>query len=828
MRKGRTSLARRPRKPGTDSLELIYNIQKPAAFERKKSGILKVVDAPSKKRRLLHQSTSPPAQTPCINGEGGLSPGPQTPSVHHEEFGQRCWSSAASKNQKTKSKTRLRKSKMKLAKKEVLNFDDFSGIELLADVACSSFIHENADHAEYFSVSKEHTTPEVNLCSVDIKEAIVSPGSNGLAIQPKIHDIGKEVEEKKVASYKGLRLHWDLNTVMDEWEDPCDDFLIESVKHDDASISVVPLPESCNVDSSEKVYELVEDLEVAGTKMVTVKTSDGESSASKSEVVDSLIHPAKCEDVFTSTTSVLKEQTVMNCESDTIDGPKLDQHSVSDEVIQGFCDNKVTTEDHVSECCCSKTVTINAPYGEGSASKSEVVDSSAHSVKCEDFSTSTTSVLKEQTVASCESDTIDGPKLDQQLVSDEVIQGFCDDKVTTEDHVSECCCSNDTLEEQGDMAVGDSEDKIQAGYDSPFEDGELREPIEKPEKEAIYKESDNLYKVHFGTIETPLSEKADHGQTVGNQRSMLVKEAIPNNEIDQGVQVDTFERPHIDESRKNICERKDGHADESRPVGGSSVHIDESTSSEVHRSGEYIHRSRSGSIGDSSMRVWDLKSHRSLDRNYSRNYNSRGGGYMTQDRRPSPSERNNGYGSYRGPPARSYSGDRYRYHSQEYHDPKPCYLETKSHFPPNFNRPGTRSRSRSGSPIAWHFQKCKNLDTRDSGEIKTGTRGIHASPERSFKCFDDHHRFRDGPFRDNRQTHVTMIQQKQRYPERLKPDDYFRFNQRPARFSELSGYKYKDNSDDIRKHDGFYEKVNLVGRSVDDGVRRFRYAHNRE
>ncbi|KAF5771383.1 hypothetical protein HanXRQr2_Chr14g0670001 [Helianthus annuus] len=728
MRKGRTSMTRRPRKPGADGL-LVYNIQEAPAFESKKSGgTLKIVDASSKKRRLSHQSASPPGQTRCIKGEEGVSPGPQTPSLYREDSGQRCW---VSKSQKTKSKTRLRNSKMKKTKKEVLNLDDFSGIELLADVACSSFIHETADRVEDFSMSKEHTTPEVKTCSIDKNEDSVSPGSNCSVVQQTVHG----VEEKKVAPSKELRLHWDLNTVMDEWVDPCDDKLIEPVKRADASISVVPVIDSCNVNSCKETYEFVEGLEVTGAKTAT-KMSDGESSASKSEVVDSLTHPAKCEDLYASTTSVLKEQVIAKCESGTIDGLKFDEQPVFEKVIQVGCNNKVTTDDHVSECCCS----------------------------------------------------------------------------------------NVTQEEQGHMAEGDLEEKNQVGYDSPFEDGELREPVAKSGKETVCNKPDNIYTDNFGTIENPVTGKVNHGQTMDNPHSLSVKEVVPNNETEQGVQVDTFERLHAGEPGKDIRERKGG------------LHIDESTSFDECRNGEFIHRSRSSNIGDSSMRVWDLKSHRCLGRNYSRNYNSRGGGgYRTQDRRPSPSDRNNGYGSYRGPaPARGHGGDRYRYHSQEYNDLKPCYSEVKPHLSSGLNRPGTRSRSRSGSPpIAWNFQKRKSFDTSKSGEIKTGTRGGHVSPERSSKCIDDRHRFRDDQFRDTRRASITTIQQKQRYeptgyPERLKPDDYLRFNQRSARFSHTTGYKYKDNSDDIRKHDGYHEKVNRVGRSVDDGVRRFRHAHNRE
>lgn len=204
---------------------------------------------------------------------------------------------------------------------------------------------------------------------------------------------------------------------------------------------------------------------------------------------------------------------------------------------------------------------------------------------------------------------------------------------------------------------------------------------------------------------------------------------------------------------------------------------------------------------------------------HSRNINPRGGDYGSQNRRHSPSERNNGYGSNRGPPVRNHSRDRYR---GEYHDFKPSYFERKPHFPPKLNRPRSRSRSRSGSPIAWNFQKRKNSDTSNSGEIEPITKG-RMSPERSSKFTDDQNR-------DKRRSPVRMIQRNQRprtirYPERLKSDDHFRSTQHSARFSQMTGpgrdHRYKENNFAIRKHVSHYEKVNRLGRH-DDGFRRVR------
>lgn len=789
VKKGRRSVTRRPRKPGADNFGLGNN---PAAFDAKKSGtdVLgghfaeKVVDAPLKKRRLLRQSLSPAPQTPCLHGERDLSPEPQTPSVHHEDSSQRSHSNSLSLSRKTKSKSGSRNSNiLKKTKKVVSNLDDFSGIELLAAAACSSFLHDNADHVEDFSVLKEQTTPGVNSsCTVDMKEAIISTtGSSNrddmVPDTPILHDNGNEEGKKKVAPSKGLRLHWDLNTVMDDWEEPSNSLLVEPSTHEsssngglkggnlnlegcegrftevephspqlsgkhDAALSVVPVVEKSNDDSFGKTYELIEDLVCSGTKIAS-KISDGESSVSKSDVVDSLIHLDKCEDYSTSTTSVLREQTIVKCEADTIDNhleysnhkntiSKSDQQPVSEEMMQEGCPS---------------------------------------------------------------------PKL---------CTSYSDKKVASEDPLtlSECCGSDVTQDEQGHMAEGDTMGKVQVGYDSPFEDGELREPIgweenEVVEKETVYYKSDNIYKNDYGTIENSLPASRERGQAMEDQHSLLVNK----NGIEQDAQADTFERPRTSfqetdyASRKEIPGRKNGDS-ESRPLR-------ESTSVDGCRNGAYIRGSRSNNIGDSynsrsgrdlgpcvdssSTRIFDLKSsheyhrprnvtgdpvirsgkgRRSLDRHQFRNYDPRGG-----YRRPSPSERNNGYGISRGRPVRSVSRDRYRggsgFHPQgfrrspeeEYHERKPrC-------FSPNFNR------SRSGSPIAWHFQKRRNLDTDDDDQKPS-----------NLDTNDDK--------RQVAAVVVTTIGRNQRF-ERLKSDDDFRFSQRSGPVS-VREHKYKDNG---RKHD---------------------------
>ncbi|KAL4575825.1 hypothetical protein LXL04_011912 [Taraxacum kok-saghyz] len=243
VKKGRRSMTRHPRK-----------IQDKTPFETNK-----LVDAPLKKRKVTQSSPSPA--------------GPQTPSFQYEDPSQRYHSNSLSQSQKTKSKTRLRN---KTTSKKA---HDFSGIQLLADAACSSLIHDYTDDVNDEKVLKEG---KISL----------STKLDGSLNPDTLHDDGNQ---KTAASCsKELRLHWDLNTVMDDWEEvPCT-----------AEVSDVPL-----TDSFKKTHE---DLV---TKTVTSKTSDCESCVTKS-------------DLSTSTTSVLKEETIIK------DGGPI-----------------MSTSDPPSECC---------------------------------------------------------------------------------------------------------------------------------------------------------------------------------------------------------------------------------------------------------------------------------------------------------------------------------------------------------------------------------------------------------------------------------------------------------------------------------------------
>ncbi|XP_076946864.1 uncharacterized protein LOC143618613 [Bidens hawaiensis] len=273
---------------------------------------------------------------------------------------------------------------IKLTEKAVLDLHDFSGIELLAAAACHSSGHVESPIVE------EKSTPRVESYCDDTKQDIIAMGSNDSSVQ-KLCDNRNDEGVKTPVSSKAARFHWDLNTVMDEWEEPCD-----TEKSDLKDVSNDGLP-------SEAI------------KSQTTETLGDQ--VSKSDVIDSFVNPPICENITTSTASVSQEIAT-----------------------------KVESED-------------------------------------------------------------------KQAVS-EVVQ----DKLTSEDHLSDCCGSNV------------SQDKVKSGYDSPVEDGELREAItniwekeESEELECVDYESDNMYEDNSDAIESvtnKIIDDHDHPQAVNDSVSV--------------------------------------------------------------------------------------------------------------------------------------------------------------------------------------------------------------------------------------------------------------------------------------------------------------------
>lgn len=780
VKKGKRSFMTRRRRPGASSSE----IQDSIIYEYEKSGVAilgqhfaeEALDVPIKKRILKLQS-------PSVSGEVGRSSQPQTPP--HEGSAQGSKHASVEPSMENK--------------KDVPNLNDFSGIELLAAAACNSSIYDNSVHVESSEVV--HTTPKVSALTDGIKEDIAPMDSDESRVQDSTIPVtqnlcnnGNGEGDKSPVLSKGVRLHWDLNTVPDEWEEHCD-ILADPHTEKDYIFNDGLLNGKTNLEGYENRNSQVTVNEKGSTlrdvaisavpfsKPVTFGihgNDDGAIICKASDAESCMSNPAKCENVSTSAASVSLGQKMIKVEPLT----KSDDGQAVSEVVQGGC------------------VSVK---GDG-----------------------------------------DG-----------------DDKLTSEDRLSDCCGSNVSHDER---VEGDTIDKLKAGYDSPVEDGELREPTryhpwqkeEVEERECVDYESDNMYEDNFDTIESVQTEiPLDRHQTIGVIGAELINEIQQGNKADALGSKDEY-RPQ-EHSKCAILEEKDGcpaRFRTERRSGGNMFCIDRSpsTSFDVRKNSACIRRSRSDIFGDTYSQAerdfcpekfigrdrpayngrapndasgqwggpFSRSSHgypatknviggsRGHDNNHAINYNPRGN-FRTFNRRPSPADRNESYGGiHRGTsPARGTSRDRSRGGfrrppQEEYYDSELGYAERKT-FSSNFDRGAhpsqsrrrSRSRSRSGSPIAWHFQKKRNLDTKQqSPDLRSDTRFPFRKPGSSgeneaSRSFNDRNII-NGQYRDRRSSPVRTFQRNQRfdppgYVGRLKSEDNFRPIPRPGRLPQANG-----------------------------------------
>lgn len=238
----------------------------------------KVVDVPIKKRRFLIRSPSPPPRTPSPDHEDSLSPQPQTPThpeeseqlfySQHAAAGQWFFQDAHSSNKKCvfdgsvglkfgDSVDGVWNRKMSEMKNIEHDYDDdFLGIQLLAAAACSSSsIDDDAVNVKETSAVEEFMKAEgidSPSAAIPVKESIASSGTGNMSqkdvlnednmgvsfVEDSTFDVLANLNKKKnggivksSAPSKDERLHWDLNTVMEAWEESYDDPLANSQIH---------------------------------------------------------------------------------------------------------------------------------------------------------------------------------------------------------------------------------------------------------------------------------------------------------------------------------------------------------------------------------------------------------------------------------------------------------------------------------------------------------------------------------------------------------------------------------------------------------------------
>lgn len=268
--KGNRSASRRSRKPASRNSKMgagqadrsPKKTENGSVSESEKLGVAvlgrrfsdKVEHVPIKKRRFMFQSPSPP---------------PRTPSPPHEDSEQLVDSQHSSSQQSSSNSISKQQIMATHASKfihsvdvvvdgrisevtneEIGNGEDFSGIEMLAAAACNNSMGD--DVTESTTEDGPVLTCEANNSSISampIKETVASPATantfqkdvaieddiegsfsqdNSVAVLQNLHSDKDDGALKRSASSRDDRLHWDLNVVMDAWEQPDDYQVVDS------------------------------------------------------------------------------------------------------------------------------------------------------------------------------------------------------------------------------------------------------------------------------------------------------------------------------------------------------------------------------------------------------------------------------------------------------------------------------------------------------------------------------------------------------------------------------------------------------------------------
>ncbi|KAL5746394.1 hypothetical protein ACOSP7_027540 [Xanthoceras sorbifolium] len=221
----------------------------------------KMEHVPIKKRKYYFRSPSPPPRTPS----------PRSNVAHS------CPNSSAKRVQMAVDASTASivsqhgvDGKVSEAMNGKLDFrEDFSGIEMLADAVCSDSFDGNVDHTvenpaaeepacrkndsgmlkEETGVSLETTNicPKDTLIEDRVEESSFQDATP--AFEQKSRSLEDNTMEESSVSLCNERLHWDLNVVMDDWQQPSD---IVNVETDTVEGSSMDKSEKLNILKSDK------------------------------------------------------------------------------------------------------------------------------------------------------------------------------------------------------------------------------------------------------------------------------------------------------------------------------------------------------------------------------------------------------------------------------------------------------------------------------------------------------------------------------------------------------------------------------------------------
>ncbi|CAN4085859.1 unnamed protein product [Withania somnifera] len=608
----------------------------------------KVERVPIKKRRHLLQISSAQSQNPSIDREASILPqslAPPMPSEVSEQISvydhsSDHWSSnpyssgivlrferkAARKFVPSDGEVDAKISSVATGK--LYSSVDFSGIALLADAACISDMDDGLDNAKEAHAMIACAAPGGSAGSTPHPKEILAskelmdPGrgdmmhaSNTEASTVNESAVAPEgfadFEEPSVVNTPVLpkvdRMLWDLNTLMDTWEQPPSDFTVENAfaeglndgtqekivicdkkgnfeycRHNSgkcvpsdqngaiSEFAELCRPESVSVDdshSTKALDSLSAQRETFG-ELVTGDTSLADSSSIKSHNASGML---VSNGLVRNASDGL---TLTQIRNSSVKAAEYNKAALSEVPFPSNpgCESAskdIDLSDPIMTSEVSDTSILNAMGVESSDSNPTETDSCNRSSKCEDLSASTASIVEDRfvTIEPMEQhDHILAINSRLQLEGNEVISKFSDsytfdqvEKCTTSGRNSSKSCneglqiddpsqfamsasafedshkSDISQEDHSQMISQEPVTKIEVGYDSPFEDGELRGSImyslEDGENECVDYESDGRDYIDFDACDYPASEIVEAGisSTSGFPEVDFVKGRSPRN-----------------------------------------------------------------------------------------------------------------------------------------------------------------------------------------------------------------------------------------------------------------------------------------------------------
>lgn len=338
--KGSRSASRRSRKLVIQSSKVGVELagSSPKHVESEKLGVSllgrrfsdNIEHVPIKKRRLLFQSKSP---------------SPRTPSPRPDELGHSVDDDVSD-------------GKSSEVTYEKLSYcEDFSGIEILAAAACDSSLVDELDHIDDGPKVEEISTPEQ---TVSLSSTI--PSKKEHQAESNKHD---GTVKNSVCSQED-RTRWDLNTVMNAWDQPCEEVAdVTESRHQDAmdrgkeksmggSIQGDLLNNSYGIESTVPTFDVdTERSDEVGVSRVSTKFEDMSCSAVTKEISPLLsvgcsvcVHnsPGYSGPIFGTDEGVASHEACNNYNGN------LEHHSdtvASEDIIEERCNLDASQEDRV-------------------------------------------------------------------------------------------------------------------------------------------------------------------------------------------------------------------------------------------------------------------------------------------------------------------------------------------------------------------------------------------------------------------------------------------------------------------------------------------------